>query len=252
MIFAVGDSKASKRAGSSEMSSVYQSRQPSAAPPKWGRPRYSAVQLLAALALLFVLTPFIEDLPRGYLIEAVMLTFVMVSSILAVGGRPRTLIIALVLVIPALAGRWINGFQPHLLHPVFFLIPAVLFFAFIIAHLLRFIVLAPRVNAEVLCAGVAGFLMLGLLWAPLYLLVAGFDPPAFKVQAGTAFNGYNAFYFSFVTLCTVGYGDVTPASKVARMLAVTEAITGIFYMAVLISRLVSIYSSSQRPDNNVP
>ena len=100
-------------------------------------------------------------------------------------------------------------------------------------------------NTEVLCAGVAGFLMVGLLWSPVYLLIARLNPGAFTVPAGSTLDGFNAFYFSFITLCTVGYGDVTPVTKIAKMLAVTEAITGLFYMAVLISRLVSIYSSKQ-------
>ena len=51
-------------------------------------------------------------------------------------------------------------------------------------------------------------------------------------------------YFSFITLTTVGYGDIAPVAKVARMLAVMEAITGVLYMAVLISRLVGAYSST--------
>ncbi len=103
---------------------------------------------------------------------------------------------------------------------------------------------------EVLCAGVAGFLMLGLLWTPVYLLVARLDPGAFTTPAGSPLNGFNAFYFSFITLCTVGYGDIMPVSKIARMLAVTEAITGLFYMAVLISRLVSVYSSAKPAAEN--
>lgn len=212
---------------------------------RFGVPRYSTVKLLVALGLLFVFTPFIEDLPRGDLIEALLLTLVMVSSVLAVGARRRHLIIALVLVIPAAVGKWINHLRPDLLPPEVFLIATVVFFGFVLSHLLRFIVRAPQVNMEVLCAGVAGFLMLGLLWTPVYLLVARLDPGAFTTPAGSALNGFNAFYFSFITLCTVGYGDIMPVSKIARMLAVTEAITGLFYMAVLISRLVSVYSSTK-------
>ena len=60
-------------------------------------------------------------------------------------------------------------------------------------------------------------------------------------------DGFNAFYFSFVTLSTVGFGDVAPVSKVARTLAVMEAITGMFYVAVLIARLVAMYSPA-RPE----
>jgi uncharacterized membrane protein len=56
-------------------------------------------------------------------------------------------------------------------------------------------------------------------------------------------NSHNALYFSFVTLCTVGYGDIVPLSLMARMLSILEAITGLFYMTVLVARLVALYSS---------
>ena len=59
-------------------------------------------------------------------------------------------------------------------------------------------------------------------------------------------GGFNAFYFSFSTLTTVGFGDITPLSKVARTLAVMEAVTGTLYLAILISRLVGMYSPSAR------
>jgi voltage-gated potassium channel len=60
-------------------------------------------------------------------------------------------------------------------------------------------------------------------------------------------DGFTAFYFSFATLTTVGYGDIAPVSSVARMLAVMEAVTGLFYVAVLISRLVALYSTQPQP-----
>jgi len=213
-----------------------------------GIPRYSAVKLLVALGCLFVVTPFIEDLPRGDLIEAVLVTLVMVFSVRAVSKEPRTLILAIILAAPAVAGKWINRLRPDLLPPAWYLVPAFIFFIFVVAHLVSFIVRAPRVDTDVICAGVAGFIMLGLVWAPLYLLAAQLSPGAFVLSSGGKLDGFSAFYLSFITLCTVGYGDVTPVSKVARMLAVIEAITGIFYMAVLISRLVSIYSSAPASD----
>jgi hypothetical protein len=63
-------------------------------------------------------------------------------------------------------------------------------------------------------------------------------------DAGASMDGFHALYFSFIALCTVGYGDVIPVSKPAPMFAVLEAVAGLFYVAVLISRLVSVYSST--------
>jgi hypothetical protein len=215
------------------------------------RPRYSAVELLVTLGLLIAAAPFIEDLPQGDLIEAVLVTLVMVFAVVAVGGRRKVLMIAIVLLVVALAGKWTNHLRPDLLHPAVYLTTAVLFFAFVVAQLVAFVVRAPRVDANVLCAGVSGFLMLGLLWMPAYLTVARLNPAAFSLPStpGTpaTLDGFSAFYYSFMTLCTVGYGDITPVSKAARMMAVVEAITGLFYMAVLISRLVSLYSSAGPP-----
>jgi hypothetical protein len=88
--------------------------------------------------------------------------------------------------------------------------------------------------------------MLGLLWTVAYWLVDQLTPGAFAFNGNAerqSIRGFNAFYFSFVTLSTVGYGDITPVSKVARMLAAMEAITGLLYVAVLIARLVALYSS---------
>src|SRR5207249_7845415 len=144
----------------------------------------------------------------------------------------HVLVIALVLAIPAVAGRWINHFRPDLVPPAVFLTAALVLIAFVVAHLLRFILRAPSVNVEVLCANISAYLMLGLVWTMAYWLVEQLTPGAFAFNTTTGtketMEGFNAFYFSFITLSTVGYGDITPVSKVARMLAAMEAMTGLF------------------------
>ncbi len=214
--------------------------------------RYSAIELLVALLLLFITAPFVETLPYGGLIESVLVTLVMVSAVLATGGKRWTLAVTVALVTPALAGRWFNYFAPGLVPIPAFLVATAIFLAFIVRQLILFILRTPRVDANVLCASLAGYLMLGLLWVPAYVLIADLTPGAFVFTAvfqdGSAMEGFNAFYFSFITLCTVGYGDVTPASHVARMLVVMETLSGLFYMAVLVSRLVAVYSTQNSPD----
>jgi Ion channel len=207
--------------------------------------RNSAVWLLVALGLLVLSAPFIQDLSYGP-IESFLLTLVMVFAVLAVGARGRTLAIALLLVASALGARWINYARPDLLSPVVYLLAGMVFFAFVVAQILRFVLRTPRVDANVLCAALSGYLMLGLLWVPAYASVAQINPGAFVISGdpNAKMDGFRAFYFSFITLCTVGYGDVVPASRAAQMLAIVEAIVGLFYVAVLISRLVAIYSSA--------
>jgi voltage-gated potassium channel len=211
--------------------------------------RYSGIRLLVALGLMFVTSPFVEDLAYGNLIESLLLTLVMVTALLAVGGQRRTFHVAMALIVPAMLAKWLTHLDllPKAVYPA----AGVVFFGYVVAHLLRYILNVSRVDTDVLCAGLSGYILLGLLWIPLYGMVARLNPASFAFPAGSEsaapLDGFNAFYFSFMTLCTVGYGDITPVSRPARMLAVTEAIAGLFYVAVLISRLVAVYSTTPPP-----
>lgn len=230
--------------------------------PRFGFARFSAVELLIALVLLIVAMPFLEDLPGGDLVEAILFSIVLGSAVLAVGGRRRMLGWAAVLACPAILGKWINHFRPEFFARPLFLVAALIFIVFIVVNLLRFVLRAPRVNSEVLCASIAAYLLLGLAWTFGYMLTGNFQADAFAFNTAhpgaDSMDGPAAFYFSFVTLSTVGYGDITPVSHVARMLAVTESMTGLLYVAVLIARLVALYSApdpgskSNPPDQSTP
>src|SRR5262245_60525524 len=209
--------------------------------------RFTNVQLLIALALLFFFFPFVEEVRGGDIIVAILLSLVLLCAVMAVADHKGIFFIALVLAVPAIVGRWISHFRPDLVPPPVFLTAGLVLIAFVVVNLLRFVLRAPSVNVDVLCASISAYLMLGIIWTIAYWLVG-------QLAAGGAFAfntavekqsmlGFHAFYFSFVTLSTVGYGDITPVSKIARMLAAMEAMTGLLYVAVLIARLVSLYSS---------
>src|SRR2546430_1440939 len=209
--------------------------------------RFSTVQLLMALAVFFIWAPFVEEIEGGELIVSGLFSLVLVAGVLAVADRKRVLVIALVLGIPAIDGRLINHFRPDLIPPAVFLVAGLILIAFVVGNLLRFVLRAPSVNTEVLCASISAYLMLGLMWTMAYWLVDQLTPGgafSFNTNTGTrSMNGFTGFYFSFITLSTVGYGDITPVSRIARWLAAMEAMTGLLYVAVLIARLVSLYSA---------
>ena len=107
-----------------------------------GLRRFSMVQPLIALALLFFSFPFVEEIKDGDIIVSALLSLVLLSAVLAVASRGRMLAIALLLAIPALASRWINHFQPHLLPPAIFLVTGIGLVAFVAVNLLRFVLCA--------------------------------------------------------------------------------------------------------------
>lgn len=220
--------------------------------------RQPAARLLVALVVMFLCTPFLDNLPQSELIENVLLSIVMIAAVRAVGAAHHAQWVALAMVVPALGFKWWGHFLPNPTVSALHLLTGLLYLSYVVWHLVIYVLRAPRVDGNVLCAGLAGYLLLGLLWLPAYLVAASLDPHAFSLPGGSPLKGFDAFYFSFVTLCTVGYGDVTPVSKPARMLAIMEAIAGLFYVAVLISRLVAIYTSSPpnppdaKPDREVP
>ena len=221
-----------------------------ARPRPWFR-RYPVAAFLVSLILAFASSPFEEAIRYGDLVEWLRLTVVVLFGLLALSDRRRTLMWGIVLATPALLGKWVNHWRPDLVPVWLFLAPALLFCIFVVLHLLRFILRAPRIDSEVLCAGVAGYLMVGLLWAAAYVFTAQLVPGSFVFSVGPAasdsMKGFTALYYSVITLTTVGYGDIVPVSGAARMLAMMEAMTGTLYMAVLVARLVSLYSSPNPP-----
>lgn len=92
-----------------------------------------------------------------------------------------------------------------------------------------------------IAAAVAVYLIFGVLWARLYEIVYLFNPDAFSLNE--AINPYSLIYFSFVTLLTLGYGDIVPLSLAARSLSILEGVIGQLYLVILISSLVSEFSA---------
>ena len=121
---------------------------------------------------------------------------------------------------------------------------AACFFAFALYGILRAI-LVKRASGDAILGALVGYLLLGIIWSVLYSAVEMASPGSFRMPASegtdvlTAAPGRGDLsYYSFITLATVGYGDVTPTTPLARTLAWIEAIVGQFYLAVLVAGLV--------------
>jgi hypothetical protein len=214
-----------------------------------GLNEFSVRHFLIALVMLLSATPFVVELAWGKTIEAILLSVVLLTAVPAVGGRRRSLMLAILLVIPALLLTWLHHVQPDIISRSVAIVPAIAFAFFVVLQLLTFIMRAERVNSEVLCAAVATYLMLGLVWAMTYELVWVVAPESFiinpKPDGERTINGFEALYFSFGTLAPISDNDIVPRSNLARLLVMIEAIVGMLFMGMLIARLVGIYSGEE-------
>lgn len=209
--------------------------------------RHSAAGFLVVLILMYLTEPYLERLREGRIVTSLILSLVLFSAALAVGERRKLLVWAVVLGSPSIVLTWLWHFRPDLVSREYSVGTGLVFVLFVSGRLFRFVLGARTVDSEVLCAAVATYLMMGLGWAFSYILVGLGDPHAFAWTAGPAtgqaMDGFTALYYSLTTQATLGYGDIVPLSPTARLLAMTQAVGGMFYMTLLVARLVGVYSA---------
>lgn len=219
--------------------------------------------LLLALVAAFSVRPLIGDVgfaPIGFSIALILLMLVSIYTVQIdeLIGERETLAaqkkrrgkIGWILAIPAVAERIAIAFVQAPSVIITGLAFWLLFFVYITWNELRAVLRQKEVTAETISMSISIYLLLGLTWAVFYIVLYYVQPHAFSFagSAGSASTSeQEAFpilvYFSLTTLSTIGFGDITPLTLQARYAAVAEGITGLFYLAILVARLVGLYMS---------
>jgi hypothetical protein len=210
----------------------------------WLRQRAMVVLLLLLVLSVFGLPALISGGAAWHVIVDVMLTLALASGVAAILDHGRLAIVLALLCALIVALRLLEWSDAASL-------PAPLRNTPVLA---AFVVLALAVGinvfsntqsmAERIAGAVVLYLIIGLLWANAYMAIDRFVPNAFARPAGDPADFPEWVYFSFVTLTTVGYGDITPVARGARALATLEAFVGQLYPAIIIARFVSLPSKS--------
>ena len=196
--------------------------------------------LLAALVALLLIGPLIGDDPRG---EADMALFFS-AVVLGFASAARRVGLAMGLAAIWLILIWIQPFGDGPVGSLLVDLALIAICAAAIDSALRLVLRATIVDDEVLFAAVSVYVLMGVAWAAAYSIMATLQPGALSLSPEDAERPWQALlYFSFVTLTTLGYGDVLPVSSVARAWAMVEAAAGTIYLAILIARLVNSYRS---------
>jgi hypothetical protein len=208
--------------------------------------------LLVSLTLfIFVISPLSRHYSTGEALN-VLFVFVLLSGVLSASPSARLRWLMLLVGIPAAMLRWISEvFTEPIWAGLRYGFHALFFGMIAVALLMRVFERGPKTGHRVQGA-IAVYLVQGMMWAALYQLVEVILPGAFQFpgsseavsSSGVAQNS-SFIYFSFVTLTTVGYGDVLAVDPFARSLAMIEALTGQLFPAVLIARIVALQVSEE-------
>ena len=210
----------------------------------WLRHRgFRFLPLLLTTLLLLFLGPVVEKLQFGGGLAFVLLFVVMLAAIETV-DTPRPVRIACYF----LAGidiLLVFAFELSA-YPVLKATFTVILLGFslavpvaMIVHIMR----QDKVTADMILGALCSYLLLGILFAIAYRMIHDFFPGSFNLVPGQGDSMSTFTYFSFTTLSTLGYGDITPAASGVRQLAILEALTGQIYLAVLVARLVGLQAA---------
>jgi hypothetical protein len=207
--------------------------------------------LVATLAsYLFVLSPLSRQRIGGQTVGPLLLTVVLSAGVYACAHRTRSLLVTLSLAVPAAVMVWMGSARETSGFTAGVWLVLATFIVAVLVYTASDVVRAQRVTADTILGAIAIYLLLAMVWAMLYAMVHAVDPSAFVLPpADAARLGDSAFrgdispfvYYSFVTLTTMGYGDVLPAGYAARALATCEAVVGQIYLTVLVARLVGLH-----------
>ena len=210
-------------------------------------------QLLSITILLFIISPIFEGV-TGRIIIGVLFFGTILAIIRTFNLTKRFFFLLLTLIAAAFTLDIYTSVQVNSEGIEFLRFTVTVTYSLVILTALitinRKIFLVKKVTGDTIKGGIAVFFLVGIFWSLLYVMVYYFDPNAFSESIEPLDVIDSMFYFSFTTLTTLGYGDLTPVSSIAKTLANLEAVTGLMYPSIFIARLVGLYTAQEMNEDH--
>ena len=198
------------------------------------------ILILSAIGL----TPFLDHFIQTRILMDVFLTAIFLAVIFAIRSKRSHLIIASILVLPLIAATWSIYFYDYTQISMLTRIFGALFFGYTVIIILQIVFRSTEVTRETIFAAVVAYLLIALMWAFIYMILEMAVPGSFSFpEESRRLESMRFEYFSFVTITTLGYGDVLPISNRASALAFLEALIGQIYLVVVVAWLVGMFVS---------
>lgn len=217
----------------------------------WGDNGFLSLLLLLLVSVFCA--PVFDDI-LGQLLISILFSLLLLSGISEVSSNVAPRLIAGTVAVTTIALRWLQNVFPSLQLTYWLLSLSLLYFLLLTWVVLRRVYMDGSVASSRVRWAVVAYILLAITWSYIYQLIELSLPGSFVISPLLASNGEHALqlnltYFSFITLTTLGYGDITPLHPTARIFAIMEALLGQLYPATLLARLVSleIISRQEKP-----
>ena len=195
---------------------------------------------------LVILVPILNRFTAARIFIEIFLSAIIISMVYAISNKKGFVIAGVFLAVVMLASFWLEYFTQNRWIAAIGMVTGVLFVGMVISNILGSMLKSEGVDREMIYMAILLYLLAALMWAFLYTFLELVDPASFNVDLDQSKGYLLVFqYYSFVTITTLGYGDITPVTEVARAFSVLEAVCGQLYLVVVVAWLVGIHVSNR-------
>jgi len=200
--------------------------------------------LLFLILAMLIIVPLVDEFVRLRMLMDIFWSAIFIGVIYAVSQKKHHILIAVLLALPMLGSIWSKYFLQHRALEVVGSLCGAVFFIFAIIQILIFIYSQKEVTGDLIAGAAIVYLLMALAWSFIFGAVESLHPGSFSIPDIEGISTSRSFlYYSFVTITTLGYGDITPVSSLARSLCILEAVIGQLYLVVQVAWLVGVHVS---------
>ena len=199
---------------------------------------YKMFNFMCSLLILLILSAVLQNYEYAYIVINILSIIVILSGVYAASANKRDIYILLILGLPWFLSDWIYLKSTNTVFLGFF------FFLYVTLTIFEMILKSKEITPNTLYGAVNVYLLLGLLWASIYGLINHLAPGSIFQGSGVTgeMTSSDIIYFSYTTLTSLGYGDISTVTPSGRIMSVLEAVIGQLFIAFMVARLIGIYT----------
>ncbi|MFC1823612.1 potassium channel family protein [Thermodesulfobacteriota bacterium] len=200
--------------------------------------------LLSFMLMLIAFQPFAKALSGFKVILSIILSVTLISSIYSISQKKYNTVFSIFVALPLLVSFWVPFFYQSRWVDLLGDVCGVIFFAFIVVAILRHTLRQDEITGDLIAGAAVVYLIMAMMWSYAYRFIETVQPGSFSASQSQDIEQFFYFlYYSFVTITTLGYGDIAPITIAAKSFAILEAVIGQLYLVIMVAWLVGRHIS---------